>query len=141
MEGERNVSGEYRYGYQGSEMDNELKDQRNSYTTHFRQLDVRIGRWLTIDPMAISMPYQSPYCSMDNNPIWFNDVFGDSIKYDEKMTESDIEASGEKRVEYFKNKVENGETQYEGYTTPFNGGGPQAIIEVFNKVKENSSVK
>ena len=77
MEGERNVSGEYRYGYQGSEMDNELKDQRNSYTTHFRQLDVRIGRWLTIDPKANVIPFQSPYSSMGDNPILNNDILGD----------------------------------------------------------------
>ena len=68
----------YRYGYQGSEMDNEVKGSGNSYTTEFRQLDPRLGRWLSIDPKATSMPWQSPYCSMDNNPIWFNDPLGDS---------------------------------------------------------------
>lgn len=35
----RTVSGGYRFGYQGSEKDNELKDDGNSYTTEFRQLD------------------------------------------------------------------------------------------------------
>lgn len=69
----------YRYGYQGSEKDDEVKGDGNSYTTHFRQLDPRVGRWMSIDPKAKSMPWQSPYCSMDNNPILYNDVFGDSI--------------------------------------------------------------
>jgi RHS repeat-associated protein len=77
----RTMEGEYfRYGYQGSEMDNEVKGQGNSYTTHFRQLDPRIGRWLSIDSKAISMPWQSPYCSMDNNPIIYNDILGDWVK-------------------------------------------------------------
>ena len=67
-----------RYGYQGSEADDEVKGSGNSYTTEFRQLDPRLGRWLSIDPKATSMPWQSPYCSMDNNPIWFNDPLGDS---------------------------------------------------------------
>ncbi len=71
----------YRYGYQGSERDDEMKGSGNSYTTEFRQLDPRLGRWLTIDPKAASMPWQSPYCSMDNNPIWFNDPLGDIVKY------------------------------------------------------------
>jgi RHS repeat-associated protein len=73
----------YRYGYQGSERDDEVKGSGNSYTTEFRQLDPRLGRWLTIDPKATSMPWQSPYCSMDNNPIWFNDQLGDSVGIDE----------------------------------------------------------
>ena len=73
--------GEYRYGYQGSEKDNEVKGKGNSYTTFFRGLDPRLGRWLSIDPLASSMPWQSPYCSMDNNPIMYNDILGDSTDY------------------------------------------------------------
>ena len=75
----------YRYGYQGSEQDNEIKGNGNSYTTLYRQLDPRVGRWLSIDP--VTQPWQSPYISMDNNPIWHNDVLGDVIKpqgYDRK---------------------------------------------------------
>ena len=75
----RTVSVEgYRFGYQGSEKDNEFKGEGNSYTTEFRQLDPRLGRWLSVDPVI--QPWQSSYCSMDNNPIWFNDQDGDTIK-------------------------------------------------------------
>jgi len=70
-------SNEYRYGYQGSEKDDEVKGEGNSYTTHFRQLDPRVGRWLSIDPKATA--FESPYVSMGNNPILHNDVMGDSI--------------------------------------------------------------
>ncbi|MDD2982878.1 MAG: hypothetical protein PHQ74_05770 [Crocinitomicaceae bacterium] len=70
---------EYRYGYQGSEMDNEVKGSGNSYTTTFRQLDPRLGRWLTPDPAEAERPWQSPYCSMDNNPVFNNDPDGDII--------------------------------------------------------------
>jgi RHS repeat-associated protein len=73
----RTVSAEsYRYGYQGSEKDDEVKGSGNSYTTEFRLLDPRLGRWLSIDPLADEFPWQSPYCSMDNNPINLNDVLG-----------------------------------------------------------------
>ncbi|PKV51936.1 YD repeat-containing protein [Aquimarina sp. MAR_2010_214] len=68
-------SADYRYGYQGSEKDDELKGEGNSYTTHFRQYDPRVARWLSIDP--VTFPNESPYTSMKNNPILFNDVKGD----------------------------------------------------------------
>ena len=58
---------DYRFGYQGSEEDDEIKGEGNSYTTEYRQLDPRLGRWLSIDPMAGKFPWQSPYCLMDNN--------------------------------------------------------------------------
>jgi len=66
----------YRYGYQGSEKDDEVKGEGNSYTTEFRLLDPRLGRWLSIDPLAAQFPWQSPYCSMDNNPMCLNDILG-----------------------------------------------------------------
>jgi hypothetical protein len=50
LDGRTVSSWEYRYGYQGSEKDDELKGGGNSYTTFFRQLDPRVGRWFSIDP-------------------------------------------------------------------------------------------
>ena len=67
----------YRFGYQGSEKDNEFKGEGNSYTTEFRQLDTRLGRWLSLDPVI--QPWQSPYCSMDNNPIFYYDRNGEKV--------------------------------------------------------------
>ena len=65
----------YKYGYQGSEKDNEVNSaDGTSYTTEFRQLDPRLGRWFSVDP--IFQPWQSPYTSMDNNPIGLNDPKG-----------------------------------------------------------------
>ena len=64
----------YRFGYQGSEKDNEFKGQGNSYTTEFRQLDPRLGRWLSVDPKPeVGI---STYTCMDNNTIFYNDVLG-----------------------------------------------------------------
>ncbi len=71
-------SEKFRYGYQSSEMDNEVKGEGNSYTTEFRQLDPRLGRWLTIDPLVKDFPWQSSYCSMNNNPIYHVDQNGQS---------------------------------------------------------------
>ncbi len=68
---------EYRYGFNGMEKDDA---EGNTYTTEFRQLDVRIGRWWSLDPKVAQMPWQSSYCSMDNNPILYNDPLGDVVK-------------------------------------------------------------
>jgi len=40
-------------------MDDEVKGGGNSYTTEFRQLDPRIGRWLSLDPLMSKFPNQS----------------------------------------------------------------------------------
>ena len=84
----RTVSGGYRYGYQGSEKDNETKGNGNSYTTEFRQLDPRLGRWLSVDPLSFKFPWQSPYIQANNNPIIYSDNKGleaeDWIKIREK---------------------------------------------------------
>ena len=77
---ERTISGDgYRYGYQGSEKDDEVKGDGNSYTTEFRQLDPRVGRWIMIDPKTVLTPWESPYVSMADNPILYNDPNGDFI--------------------------------------------------------------
>jgi len=68
----------YRYGFQGQEKDDEIKGKGNSYTTPFRSYDPRLGRWLSLDPLASSFPWQSPYVAFDGNPIYYNDPAGAS---------------------------------------------------------------
>ena len=72
---ERTVESEFfRRGFNGMEVDNEVKGKGNSYTTDFRQLDVRIGRWLALDP--VTHTEVSPYSSFDNNPTLVKDPSG-----------------------------------------------------------------
>ena len=59
------------------ENDKEIKGAGNSYTTLFRQYDPRVARWLTIDPKVTA--FESPYLSMGDNPIMYNDPLGDTI--------------------------------------------------------------
>lgn len=87
MSGRNANAGEYKYGYQGSEKDEELKDGGNSYTTYYRAHDPRLGRWLSLDP--VFQPWQSPYNSMDNNPVFYNDVLGDKVKVGKKKEEKE----------------------------------------------------
>lgn len=67
-----------RHGYQGSEKDDEIKGNGNDYATHHRHLDPRVGRWMSRDPKVTAS--ESPYVSMNNNPMLFNDIKGDTIK-------------------------------------------------------------
>ncbi len=73
--------GTYRYGYQGSERDNGLAGG-SGYTTFFRALDPRLGRWFTPDPKVHH--WQNPYCSMDCNPIALVDPWGASTEGESK---------------------------------------------------------
>ena len=66
----------YCYGYQSSEKDNEIYGEGNTYTTYFRELDVRVCRWFAIDPKTSATPWESPYVSMGDNPIWYSDPMG-----------------------------------------------------------------
>ncbi|MBI1836359.1 MAG: hypothetical protein HYR91_03740 [Flavobacteriia bacterium] len=76
LDGRTVANSEFRYGYQSSECDPEIKGEGNSYTTEFRMLDPRIGRWLSLDPLMSKYPWQSPYVSMDNSPIRISDHKG-----------------------------------------------------------------
>ena len=57
------------YGFNGKEKDDEIKDVGNSYDFGARIYDSRLGRWLSLDPLASQFPWQSPYVAFDNNPI------------------------------------------------------------------------
>ncbi len=79
MPGRKYSSNSYRFGYQGSEKDDEITGVTGSHiTTHFRQGDTRIVKWSSIDPKANAS--WSPYSMMNGNPIWLNDAEGDTIK-------------------------------------------------------------
>src|SRR3989338_2851283 len=76
MPGRFSNTGDYRFGYNGMEKDPEMKGDGNSYTTEFMQYDPRLGRWMSLDPLMLMFPEQSPYCAFDNNPVLFIDPYG-----------------------------------------------------------------
>lgn len=58
-----------RYGFQGQEKDDEVKGNGNSINFKYRVHDPRIGRFLSIDPLAPSYPYNSPYAFSENRVL------------------------------------------------------------------------
>jgi SAM-dependent methyltransferase len=66
----RNASTEdYRYGFQGQESDREITGSESHIAWTYRCNDVRLGRFLSIDPLAPKYPHYSPYHFSSNWPI------------------------------------------------------------------------
>ena len=65
----RTVNGEYRYGFQNQEKDDEIKGEGNSVNYTFRMHDPRLGRFFAVDPLASKYPYNSTYAFSENRVI------------------------------------------------------------------------
>lgn len=62
-------SAKYRYGFQGQELDNEIKGEGNSINYTFRMHDPRVGRFFAPDPLEKSYPWNSTYAFSENRVI------------------------------------------------------------------------
>jgi RHS repeat-associated protein len=77
IKGLRGYGLSYRFQFNGMEKDDEVGGEGNFNSTFYREYDARLGKWLSVDPKLDA--WQSPYVSMANNPILYNDIFGDII--------------------------------------------------------------
>ncbi len=59
----------YRYGFQGQELDNEIKGEGNSVNYKYRMHDPRVGRFFAVDPLFRDYPHNSPYAFSENRVI------------------------------------------------------------------------
>ena len=66
MPGRNGNSGDYRYGFQGQERDDEVKGEGNSVNYKYRMHDPRVGRFFAVDPLADKYPHNSPYAFSEN---------------------------------------------------------------------------
>ena len=62
-------TGNYRYGFQGQEQDDEVKGEGNSINYTFRMHDPRVGRFFAVDPLTKKYPYYSSYQFSGNRLI------------------------------------------------------------------------
>jgi RHS repeat-associated protein len=66
----------YRFGFNGQEMDNEIKGDGNSVTFRYRIHDPRLGRFFSVDPLAKKFPWWTPYQFAGNTPIEARELEG-----------------------------------------------------------------
>lgn len=76
MPGRSFNGGDYRYGFNGMEKDDELKGEGSSLDFGARIYDPRVARFLSIDPLTNSYPWQTPYVFAADNPVLFVDSEG-----------------------------------------------------------------
>tara|TARA_R110001592_G_scaffold178589_2_gene419720 strand:- start:568 stop:1635 length:1068 start_codon:yes stop_codon:yes gene_type:complete len=76
MPGRNASSGDYRYGFNGKEKDDEVKGNGNSYDYGFRIYDSRLGKFLSVDPLSQNFPWWTPYQFAGNTPIQAIDLDG-----------------------------------------------------------------
>jgi len=101
------ASGEYRYGFNGMEKDNE--NNSDAYDFGARICDLRLGRWLSLDPLFRIQPSQSAYKSFLNHPLIFIDVEGKTeyqinIVYDKKIGEAFVKVTTANQIKTDGNK-------------------------------------
>jgi len=63
----------YRFGFNNQEQETELGEY---YSFEYRVHDARLGRFMSVDPLANSLFYISSYCISANNPALFRDLLG-----------------------------------------------------------------
>ena len=60
---------DYRFSFQGQEGDDEVAGTGNSYAFKYRMHDARLGRFLSVDPLSSSYPWNSTYAFAENRVI------------------------------------------------------------------------
>jgi RHS repeat-associated protein len=73
MQFKSDTGGGYRYGFNNQEMDEELGEY---YAFEYRIHDARLGRFLSVDPLASSYPWNSTYAFACNSVIMNIDLEG-----------------------------------------------------------------
>lgn len=70
------LSGDYRFGFNGKENDSEVKGSGNQQDYGMRIYDTRLGRFLSVDPLAKSFPWNSTYSFAENDVVRNIDLDG-----------------------------------------------------------------
>jgi len=67
---------DYRYGFQGQEMDDEIKGEGNNLNFTFRMHDPRVGRFFAVDPLTSKYSHYSPFSFSGNKVISSSEIEG-----------------------------------------------------------------
>ncbi|MFM7023776.1 MAG: PKD domain-containing protein [Flavobacteriales bacterium] len=98
----RNYSGEkYRYGFQAQETDEEWLDGAIAF--NYRVHDARIGRFLSVDPLAKQYPHNSVYAFSENRVTNAVEIEGLEAEDQAQTTGGKTETTGSTNVNAFLN--------------------------------------
>jgi RHS repeat-associated protein len=67
----------YSFTFNGKEKDNETYGEGNAYDFGARVYDARLGKWMSVDPLAKKYASESNYIFCSNNPIFYIDKLGE----------------------------------------------------------------
>ena len=110
-----------RFGFNGIEKDNEIASSGNYYSFEYRLHDVRVGRFLSTDPLEKEYPWNSPYAFAENRVIDGKDLEG--LEY----VGSNGQPAGPLNPAYAKEKGANLEPQFKNAN---NSSGGYLLKEV-----------
>jgi RHS repeat-associated protein len=119
LPGRHENSSSSRYLFQGQEHDDELHgSEGTSYAFEYRMHDARVGRFLSIDPLAFIYPWNTPYAFSENRVMDMIELEGlEATPTDDKKQEDNP-----------KNDLPNGG---EGWTEEFSDVGPGVSFRAF----------
>ncbi len=125
-------SGNYRYGFQGQEKDDELKGEGNSLNYTFRMHDPRVGRFFAVDPLAKKYPFYSPYAFSGNRVI-------DAIEME--GLEPAVIIGGERQVELVNQYNNNIEKNKQNWTAFVFSDLKKAKVDIKNHKELGNKIK
>jgi len=98
--------GEYRFGFNSMEKDNEINGAGNAYDFGARIYDARLGRWLSVDPNENNYPGINTYNFSFNMPLLCKDPDGKdgrvSIKGNVLIIETTVHLYGPNASQFYK---------------------------------------
>lgn len=119
MPGRSYTGNGYRYGFNTQEKNDEITGVPGSHTTALHwEYDTRLGRRWNLDPKPVVE--LSQYCTFSNNPVWFNDVKGDTVGINMFKKEDSFHKQA-------KSHLKNAE-KVDGIYTVYAHGNPNVIM-------------
>lgn len=79
-------NGDYKFGFNGKENDNEVRGNGNYQDYGLRGYDSRLARFFSVDPLTQKYPWYTPFQFAGNKPIQFIDLDGGEEKEKTKNT-------------------------------------------------------
>jgi hypothetical protein len=102
----------YRYGFNGQEMDNEISGISGGHTTaEFWEYDTRLGRRWNRDPVV--KPWEAPFATFGNNPIVYSDPYGLDVIAKGRRAKRELKYARKNDPEFAK-KYDRWVAEYEG---------------------------